>query len=369
MSATSLGGGQKEEAGGDGVWTGRRAVRVAVVGVGRIGRFHASILRDLLGKDRVLVADADEARARQVAAELQVEVQGVSDAIDRADALVVAASTAAHPALVRRGLARRIPIFCEKPLAATLEESVELAREIDAANVPFQLGFQRRFDPGYELVRAKISAGEFGTLYGLRLIAHDSSPPQEGYVAASGGIFRDASTHDFDTIRWLTAREVLEVSAYGTVRAFPMFKRYDDFDVAVAVLILDDTTPAVVTNTRHHPIGYDVRVEIIGSRAALALGLHSRTPLQAVESDLSTGVSPWQTFLDRFALAYRRELERFLRLALGEAPSPCTAWDGVEALRIAEAAVRSARYRRPVPLSDIPVDAAASIRLHPTPQE
>jgi myo-inositol 2-dehydrogenase/D-chiro-inositol 1-dehydrogenase len=354
MSATSLGAGQKEEAGGDGVWTGRRAVRVAVVGVGRIGRFHASILRDLLGKDRVLVADADEARARQVAAELQVEVQGVSDAIDRADALVVAASTAAHPALVRRGLARRIPIFCEKPLAATLEESVELAREIDAAGIPVQVGFHRRFDPGYQEARRRVASGELGTVYLIRLAAHDAAPPDEAYLAESGGLFRDSAIHDFDLVRWLTSSEVDQVYALGSLRAFPFFARYDDVDTAVAALRLTDGTLATLGSTRHDPLGYDIRTEIIASRDVIAVGLDRRTPLHTVlDGNLISG-PPWPGFLERFADAYRRELGHFMEMARGAATNPCTAWDGVEALRIAEAAARSLREARPVALAEIP---------------
>jgi len=142
----------------------------------------------------------------------------IDAAFDGADAVVIAATTTAHPGLIRQGIQRGLPTFCEKPLAADLEETIAIAAEIDASGIPFQLGFQRRFDAGYAEAHRLIQSGALGTLYNIRLAGHDPAPPHEAYIAQSGGLFRDFSVHDFDVLRFMTGCEVEEVYADGAVR-------------------------------------------------------------------------------------------------------------------------------------------------------
>jgi hypothetical protein len=132
------------------------------------------------------------------------------------------------------------PDFCEKPLAGNLEETIAIAAEIDASGIPFQLGFQRRFDAGYAEAHRLIQSGALGTLYNIRLAGHDPAPPHEAYIAQSGGLFRDFSVHDFDVLRFMTGCEVEEVYADGAVRGFPVFEKYDDVDTAVVAMRLTD---------------------------------------------------------------------------------------------------------------------------------
>ena len=126
-----------------------------------------------------------------------------ASAIADADALVIATSTTTHAELIRAGIARGIPVFCEKPLAGDLATSIAVAQEVDAAGAQVQIGFQRRFDAGYVEARRTIAAGELGTVYLARLAGHDPAPPHEAYIPTSGGLFRDFTIHDFDIIRWL----------------------------------------------------------------------------------------------------------------------------------------------------------------------
>lgn len=331
-------------------------MKVGLLGAGRIGRMHAALLASVEEVDELIVADADEALASTVAAEVGASTAPVDQAIARADAIVIAAATDAHAPLTRAGLARRIPVFCEKPLAASLEDSIALARDIEAAGTPFQLGFQRRFDPAYREARRLVESGELGTLYVVRMAGHDPAPPHEAYIPVSGGLFRDFSVHDFDVLRWLTQSEVEEVYADGGVRGFPVFAKYGDVDTAVATLRLSNGVLAVLTVSRHDPLGYDIRTELFGSRDSISVGLGPRTPMRSVEPGVPPPAGPaWPHFMDRFADAYRAELLGFLRVARGEMPSPCTARDGVEALRIADAATRSREEHRPVPLSEVGV--------------
>jgi myo-inositol 2-dehydrogenase / D-chiro-inositol 1-dehydrogenase len=330
-------------------------VKVALIGAGRIGRLHAGLLSETPGVDALIVADALPDRAAEVAGGVGARAAAtIETAIDEADAVVIAAATDAHAALISRSIDARKPTFCEKPLAVDLGATLDVARRIEASGVPFQLGFQRRFDAGFVEAKRRIDSGELGTLYVARLAGHDPAPPHESYIPASGGLFRDFSIHDFDAIRWLTGQEVDEVWAIGSVRGFPVFAKYGDVDTAVATLQLADGTPVAMTVARHDPLGYDIRTELFGSKDSISVGLGPRTPIRSVEPGVeSPADAAWPDFLDRFRDAYRAEFAAFLTVAAGKRPSPCTAADGVQALRIAEAATTSLHEHRPVRLAEI----------------
>jgi myo-inositol 2-dehydrogenase/D-chiro-inositol 1-dehydrogenase len=330
-------------------------LRIALFGVGRIGQMHGRLVAEQPGVTEVLVNDIDADRARQVAAEIGGRaVATVDEALEAADAVLVAASTNVHAELVSRAIDAGLPVFVEKPLAFDLAESIALVDKAEAAGAVVHVGFQRRFDAGFAEARRRIASGELGTVYLVRLIAHDHEPPPDAYIPVSGGLFNDSSIHDFDALRWVTGQEVDEVYATGSVRGFPVFARHDDVDTGAAILTMADGTLAVLGQTRHDPVGYDIRMEVVGSRDAVTVGLTERTPIHDAEPGARdrTG-EPWTTFITRFEAAYRAELLAFLRLARGEIDSPCTARDGLEASRIALAATVSRREHRPVRLAEI----------------
>ncbi|MEP7082481.1 MAG: Gfo/Idh/MocA family oxidoreductase [Chloroflexota bacterium] len=329
-------------------------MRIAQLGAGRIGTMHAGLLAELVDPESLVVADVDPARAKAVAEGLGAQTAGVEEAIASADALVIAASSTAHAALIRAGLERGIPIFCEKPLAPDLPDTQRLVDEIESAGVPFQLGFQRRFDAGYREARRMVESGELGRIYVLRLAGHDPEPAHEAYIPASGGMFLDFTVHDFDLTRWLTGQEIVEVYADGDVLGFPVYAKYGDVDTAVATLRLSGGTRAVLTAARHDPLGYDIRTEIFGSRDSVSVGLGPRTPMRSLEPGVPPPAGPtWSMFIDRFKDAYREELRAFLKVARGEEESACTARDGLEALRVAVAATRSLHEHRPLMVAEV----------------
>ena len=331
-------------------------MRFALLGAGRIGQMHARLLAATAGVDELVIADAMADRAIEVAAAVRATAAPSLDAaLDSADAVVIAAATDAHAELIRAAIGRRLPTFCEKPLANDLPSTLAVAEEVASSGAAFQLGFQRRFDPAYREARRLVESGEIGTLYTIRLAGHDPAPPHEAYIPASGGLFRDFSIHDFDVIRWLTGSEVVEVYADGGVLGFPVFAKYGDVDTAVATLRLASGTLAVLTVARHDPLGYDIRTELFGSKDSISVGLGPRTPLRSVEPGVPPPAGPaWPQFMDRFEAAYAAELAAFVEVARGDQPSPCTAADGVAALRIAEAATRSLHEHRPVRVDEVP---------------
>ncbi len=327
--------------------------RISLLGAGRIGRLHARLLSERPDVE-LTVADAEPGRAIELADALGARSAPVDDALASADALVITAATDAHAELIRAGIARGIPTFCEKPVANDLASTIAIAREVEASDVPVQIGFQRRFDAGYLEARRLVASGELGTLYAFRLAGHDPAPPHEAYIPISGGLFRDFSVHDFDVIRWLTGIEVAEVYATGTVRGFPIFAKYGDVDTAVATLTMADGTIGAMTVARHDPLGYDIRAELFGSRDSVSVGLGPQTPMRSLEPGVLPPSGPtWRDFVGRFEQAYRDELAAFVDVARGARPSPCTAADGLAALRVAEAATLSLHEHRPVRVEEI----------------
>ena len=278
-------------------------MRVALVGAGRIGQLHGRLLAGQADVEQVIVADADPARAQASASSIGGQLAGsVEEALDASDAVVIAASTNAHASLVAMAIERGLPTFVEKPLAFDLAETETLVERIEQAGLRVQVGFQRRFDPAYVEARRMVETGELGTVYLVRLVAHDHEPPPDDYIPTSGGLFRDSSIHDFDALRWVTGQEVEEVYAAGSVRGFPVFADHDDVDTGAVILQLADGTLAVLGQTRHDPRGYDIRMEIIGSKDADHRRPHRRARpcARSTPTGLAMPGPAWTSFLTRF---------------------------------------------------------------------
>lgn len=332
-------------------------MRIGVAGVGRIGAFHAQTLRDLDFVDSVVLADAMPGAAERVARELGVEhAEDVTALLDAGvDGFVITTATPAHAPLLRAGVAAGIPTFCEKPVAATLQESIDLVRLEEQTDVPIHIGFQRRFDAGYRRAKAAVEGGELGWIHSIRCSTHDQSPPHASYIPTSGGIFRDCNVHDFDILRFVTGREVESVYAAGANKGEPYFTEGGDVDTGAALLTLDDGTLVTVTSTRYNGAGHDVRMEISGSEGAIGVGLDDSLALRSAEDGVTFPAGPQKwSFMERFLPAYQAELTAFADVAARTIPSPCTVADALAAFRTAEACEISRREGRVVMLSEIP---------------
>ena len=331
-------------------------MRLGLIGLGRIGAFHAQTLTALPVVDSLVVTDAVPALTAEVADRLGAEPADSPAALLAAgvDGVVVAAATDAHPTLILAAVEAGLPVFCEKPVARTMTEGLEVQRRVEGTGVPVHIGYQRRFDAAFQAARAAVASGELGWLHTVRSTTLDPAPPPAAYVAVSGGIFRDCGVHDFDIIRWVTGREVVEVYATGSNRGAEFFAAAGDVDTSAAMLTLDDGTLALVSNTRYNPRGYDVRLEVHGSKDSIAVGLEKKLPLRSVEplATFPTGV-PHRRFMDRFLAAYQAELEVFAELVAGDHFSPCTVADALEADLIAEACGLSLREHRPVRMEEV----------------
>jgi myo-inositol 2-dehydrogenase/D-chiro-inositol 1-dehydrogenase len=330
-------------------------MRVGVIGVGRIGQYHAKVLGEHPEVDSVVVADTSPGRAEAVARSLKLESAPSTDRLlEGVDAVVIAAPTNTHAELIRQAVDARLTTFCEKPIALDLESTRTIVRHVQDTGIVVQIGFQRRFDAGYRAARQAVTDGQLGTVYIARIAGHDPAPPHEAYIPASGGIFRDLHIHDFDIARFVLGQEVVEVYADGAVLAYDVFRKYDDVDTAVAILTFSGGTLGILSGTRHDPLGYDVRMELFGAGDSIAIGLDARTPLRSVEPGMPPAPrAPYEFFLDRFDAAYRAELDTFVNVVARRIPNPCPPEDAEAALRIAIACDRSRALHRPVRLDEV----------------
>ncbi|MFD3451375.1 Gfo/Idh/MocA family oxidoreductase [Streptomyces sp. NPDC058691] len=331
-------------------------MRIGLMGLGRIGALHAETLAALPAVESLVVTDPVAAAAEAAATRHGAEVAASPEDVlaSGVDGIVVAAATDAHPQLILAAVKAGVPVFCEKPVARTIGESVEVLRAVQDSGVPVQIGYNRRFDPGFAAAREAVAAGELGLLHTVRSTTLDPEPPPAAYVAVSGGIFRDCSVHDFDIVRWVTGREVAEVYAAGGNRGAEYIAAAGDADTAAAVLTLDDGTLVLISNSRHNPRGYDVRMELHGTKDSIAVGLEDGLPLRSVEPGARFPAGPpHHFFMDRFRAAYRAELAAFTEVVAGRRPSPCSVADAVEAGWIAEACTLSLRDRRPVRMEEV----------------
>jgi myo-inositol 2-dehydrogenase / D-chiro-inositol 1-dehydrogenase len=331
-------------------------MRIGLIGVGRIGAFHAATLRGLPGVDSVVVTDADPARARDVAGRLGTELaDSVQDLLAAGvDAIVVATATATHPELIRRGVEAGLPVFCEKPVAPDIDGTLDVIKHVSGSGVEVQIGFQRRFDAGFRAAREATRSGALGWLHTIRSTTLDAAPPPADYIPGSGGIFRDCAVHDFDAIRWVSGREVTSAYAVGANRGEDFFKTAGDVDTASAMLTMDDDAIALVSCTRYNAGGYDVRLEVLGEKGGVCAGLDDRMPLRSADPGVTFPKGPaHRQFMDRFHDAYVAELAAFLDVVAHRAPSPCTPQDALEAFYVAEACELSRRRAQPVEIAEV----------------
>ncbi|HEU4667471.1 MAG TPA: Gfo/Idh/MocA family oxidoreductase [Arthrobacter sp.] len=333
-------------------------VVLGLVGVGRIGVMHANNIAGLNGllnpkgtNVSLRLTDVAEEHARTVAAGLGAEFLPSVEALlaSGIDGLVVATGTATHPELIKAGVDAGIPVFCEKPVAMNVADALPVLDYIRNRNGVVQIGHQRRFDAGYLEAKRAYQAGELGWVHSLRAVTCDMAPPPVEFLATSGGLFRDCSVHDFDILRWLTGREIVEVYAKGSNNGDPAIGDAGDVDTALALVTFDDGTLGTVSATRYNGAGHDVRLEIQGSSRSLTVGLDEKTAMASAEPgvDFPSG-EPHRTFAERFEQAYRTEMAAFVELVLGQRGNPCTPEDAVAASRVADAAQESLATGVPV---------------------
>lgn len=334
-------------------------MRIGVLGAGSMGGMHAQLLGGLPDVSEVLVVDTDPARAAAAAENAGGRAVSHSEALDQADALVIATPAGLHADAVEAALGRGLPVLCEKPLTDDMASSAALVQRVEAAGAHVEMGFQRRHDPGFVAARRQVANGSTGRIHLLRLTAFDprvvDRPPESWPAGEIAPLFLHSSVHDFDFVRWISGQEVLALTVDGTRRDETRPADARGIETVVVSMRLSGGTLAMLEATWLHPSGYDIRAELVAEHAHLSVGLSPRTPAQHL--DWTDPHDAWTGYLERFEVAYRAELISFLAAVRGERRPASAARDGLEALRIGVAATRSYAERRPIEMAEIPYGA------------
>jgi len=333
-------------------------LNVGLIGLGRLGRVYAQNLAHRVpGARLVAVADQKPGLVASIAAEFGVPKswERHEDLLkDRdVDAVVIVTSTSTHKQVVMDAAASRKSIFCEKPMALTLDGAAEMLRATESAGVFFQMAFQRRFDAGYLAAKKKIDEGVIGTPLLMTSTSRDPFPPPLEFCdpKVSGGLIADMGIHDFDVARMFMG-DVKGVQAIGGTLAFPEMKKVGDIDNAIVNVTFENGTLGVVQLSRNAVFGYDIRGEVWGTKGSIQIGYFRQTPILVMtEAGITHDVVPY--FLQRFETAYLTQIQDFVdKVRTGQNPS-VTAHDAIAAMRISLAAGLSQKEGRPVEIREM----------------
>jgi myo-inositol 2-dehydrogenase/D-chiro-inositol 1-dehydrogenase len=332
-------------------------LRLGVIGVGRIGRMHADMLaRQIPGAALTMVHDAHAPSARDVAETLGVPAaEDVDELLGAAevDAVAICSSTETHADLIVAAAEAGKAIFCEKPVSLDLTAVDRALAAVEAAGVPFQIGFNRRFDAAHAAVAEAVASGRIGEPHLARISSRDPAPPPMAYVRGSGGLFLDMTIHDFDMARYVTGSEVVEVFARGAVRVDPAFADADDVDTAVVTLVHENGCLTTIDNSRQAVYGFDQRVEVLGS-AGLAASENPLANTALVRTRDGTRASTLPYFyLERYVPSYLAEWKAFVAAVSEGRTPPVTVADARAPLLIGLAAWRSVREGRTVRVDEV----------------
>lgn len=314
--------------------------KIALIGAGRIGRIHARNAAQHPALELAAVVDPVEASAQALAGEWGTAVRTLEEVI--ADpgiaGVVVASSTDTHLDYSMQAIAAGKAVFCEKPIDQDLGRARSAAQVLDGSRL--LLAFNRRFDPNFRALKAKLDDGGIGNIESLQITSNDPAPPPPSYVAVSGGLFKDMAIHDFDMARWLLGEEPVEVYATGSCLVDPEIGRLGDIDTARTLLKTGSGRLCVISNSRRSGYGYDQRIEAYASGGMVCADNVLESTVRLFNEDGSRGDRLQNFFLDRYAQAYRAEMDHFADMLAGAPPAVGYA-DGVAALALAEAAAQS----------------------------
>lgn len=320
---------------------------IAVIGAGRIGRIHAGNVAAHPGARLVGVADPDAAAAAALAQATGSRVISLDEAFGAA-AVLIGSPTPTHAEFIERAAAAGRAVFCEKPIdldAARARRAVETA---ERAGIPLMIGFNRRFDPSFAALKAGLDEGAIGALEVVQITSRDPGPPPISYVTASGGLYRDMAIHDLDMARFLLGEAVVEVFAVGSCLVDPAIGAAGDIDTALITLRTASGKLCSISNSRRASYGYDQRIEAHGASGMLRADNMKATSLERAGADGYTTGPALPFFLERYAAAYRAELDAFVRAVEGGVPPAPSGRDGLLALMLADAADESRRTGRAV---------------------
>ena len=331
-------------------------IRTLIIGLGRIGKIHLGNLQAIDEVEIVGVCDpTDEAKVFSNKVGLTFYQKDFTDVADQvqADAIVICSPTNTHANYVSIAAKKGIDVFCEKPLDLSLEKVKQVLKTVNESKIKLMLGFNRRFDSEFQSVKEKIVNGHIGDIHTIKITSRDPSPPPINYIKSSGGMFLDMTIHDFDMIRYLTNKEIVEVYAKGDALVNPEIAKAGDIDTAIINLTFEDGSMAVIDNCRKAVYGYDQRVEVFGSKGMVqSKNKFDKYTLTYSENGVTSAL-PQHFFLERYADAYKKEIDHFIDCIRHKKTPEVSGFDGLMSLVLGLCAKESLNCNKPVVVSEI----------------
>ena len=328
--------------------------KLACFGAGRIGQIHA--VNAALHPDLDLACLVDPIAGphrEQLAARTGATLVEADDvfADDSIGGIIIASSTDSHAGLLLRAAETGKAVFCEKPISLDFALTAEVAQQVEAAGIPCMLGFQRRYDRSFRALKDRIASGAPGRLEQVVMFSRDPAPPPRSYVETSGGMFRDSSIHDVDMARHLLEEDIARVYATGACLISDEIGAAGDIDTLMITLTTTSGRMAQIVACRRGPMGYDQRLEALCANEVLTVGNQPQSTLSISDPQGCRAAPPENYFLERFAQAYRDEMQAFAALLRDGTPPLAGIRDGLEAQRLVEAAVQSAQSGQAIEFS------------------
>ncbi|MBV9750121.1 MAG: Gfo/Idh/MocA family oxidoreductase [Acetobacteraceae bacterium] len=322
------------------------SVRVGIVGVGVMGGDHARILHDgVAGADLVAVQDADSERARRVARDcdagrvFDTASQLIAD--PAVDAVIVASPDETHASLVIACLEQGKPVLCEKPLADTLERCLAvIAAEVRSGRRLVQVGYMRRFDPGYRAMKRSFADGTLGAPLFLHCVHRNAVAP---HYMTSELVIANSAVHDIDAARYLLDDDFVAVTVISPRATSNAPSRQPQF----TVLETRRGTLVDIESFLDAQYGYDVRAELVCEGGAVSL---APNPPIAVRQGGRDGFGLNPDWRGRFEDAYREQLRAWVASIGTGKPTGSSAWDGYVASATAAACLDALRSKARVPV-------------------
>ncbi|MEC8744158.1 MAG: inositol 2-dehydrogenase [Pseudomonadota bacterium] len=330
-------------------------LKIGLLGAGRIGQVHAAAISAHPDSVLAAVSDVYVPAAEALATPYDAAVKSSDEIIaDSAiDAVLVATSTDTHSDLIEAATRAGKAVLCEKPVDLSLARARVCLANAEQTGQPVMVGFNRRFDPNFALIKAGLAAGEIGKAELLSITSFDPAPPPVSYIKVSGGLFRDMMIHDFDMANFIMGEAPVSISATGSCVVDPEIGAAGDIDIAIVTLTYADGKLAVIKNSRRAGYGYDQRLEVLGADGLLQVNNMLESSVVKSTTDGVVSAKPTYFFLERYMPAYRAEWAAFVEAMQANNPMPVTLEDGVQALAMAEAAKQSLDTGKPVALADV----------------
>ena len=325
-------------------------ISIALLGAGRIGQIHGRTIAASRRARLAGIADPFPDGANALSAATGAPVRSADELLaDRSiDAMLIATPTDTHADFIDRAAAEGKAILCEKPVDLNSERIRQTLARVEKAGVPLMIGFNRRFDPNFAALKRRLLDGMAGEVELVSILSRDPAPPPVAYIARSGGLFRDMMIHDFDMARFLLGEDPIEVYAVGSALVDPEIGRAGDIDTAAVTMKTASGKICQISNSRRATYGYDQRIEVHGSKGLLSAGNVHETTVRFAGASGITADPVQNFFLERYAAAYRNEVDAFIdAIETGKAPSP-NGTDGLKAQVLADAAQQSLETGKPV---------------------